>query len=188
MSMLAAAAAVLTITVRVYDLYGLGADQRAKALALAGETLANANVATTWVDCTRGDRPELPPVCLETLKDGEIVLHFQPRTPRGSHILGTAVVQDGGPNVVASVYAETVAERSLKTGVPQSIILGRVAAHEIGHLLLGANSHTASGLMRAKWDLKVAYPSLWQFTPEDAARIRQQRQARAEAAVATAGE
>ena len=46
MSMLAAAAAVLTITVRVYDLYGLPPDERAKALAFAAETLAQATMHT----------------------------------------------------------------------------------------------------------------------------------------------
>ena len=54
--MLAAAAAVLTITVRVYDIYGLPPDQRAKALAVAADTLAQASVEARWIDCTR-DQP-----------------------------------------------------------------------------------------------------------------------------------
>ena len=175
MSMLAAAAAALTITVRVYDLYGLSHDQKAKALALAGETLAKANVSATWIDCTRQEGIELPAACGEVLKEGDIVLRFQRRTERGPHILGTAVVQDGGPNVVASVYAESVAERSIKTRLPQWLILGRVTAHEIGHLLLGANSHTVRGLMRAKWDLRIPSAHEWEFTDEDAAKIRSRR-------------
>ncbi len=31
------------------------------------------------------------------------------------------------------------------------VILGHAAAHEIGHLLLGSNSHSPQGLMRARW-------------------------------------
>jgi hypothetical protein len=188
MSMLAAAAAALTITVRVYDLHGTAPDQRAKALALAGETLAKANVSATWVDCARKEGAALPPACLGALKDGEIVLRFQGRTERGPHILGTAVVQAGGPNVVASVYVESVAERSIKTTLPQSIILGRVIAHEIGHLLLGVNSHTPRGLMRASWDLRIPHPKEWEFTPEDASNIRGRMLARAESLVARADE
>ncbi len=101
------------------------ADQRAKALALAGETLAKANVVgdvDRLLPATSGRAP--PPVCAAVLKQGDIVLRLQHRTSAGHHILGTAIVQDGGPNVLASVYAESVAERSAKTGLPRSVILG----------------------------------------------------------------
>jgi hypothetical protein len=33
-------------------------------------------------------------------------------------------------------------------------LLGHVAAHEIGHLLLGSRSHAVSGIMKANWRLK----------------------------------
>jgi hypothetical protein len=171
MSMLAAAAAVLTITVRVYDLYGLPPDQQAKALALAAETLAQANVTTHWVDCRRDEHGVVAPQCLAALEQGEIVLRIMDRTKRGDHILGTAIVQEGGPNVVASIYAASAVERSIKSGVPIATLLGRVTAHEIGHLLLGTNSHTLAGIMRAKWNLKVPYAVEWQFTRADAAKI-----------------
>ena len=185
--MLAAAAAALTITVRVYDLYGLSPDQRTRALELAAETLSQANVAVTWIDCSRVDGVA-PPACLAVLKDGEIVLRFQHRTDRDRHILGTAIVRDDGPNVLASVYAESIAERSVKTGLPTWLIMGRVTAHEIGHLLLGTNSHTPNGLMQAKWDLKRQHSSEWRFTTRDAAKMRSRWRTPSEAVLATAGE
>ncbi len=185
--MLATAAAVLTITVRVYDLYGLPPDERAAALTVAAQTLASAGVDANWIDCSRVDG--VPPTpCLPALKPGEMVLRIQDRTERGRHILGTAIVQKGGPNVVASVYAESVSDRSIKSGVPNAILLGRVTAHEIGHLLIGANSHAPRGLMRASWDLKFPHPSEWQFTREDAAKIRSRWLASSEGVVATADE
>jgi len=67
-------------------------------------------------------------------------------------------------------------------------LLGRVTAHEIGHLLLGTNSHTLAGIMRAKWNLKVPYPVEWQFTSADAAKIRRRMLAHSEGEVATADE
>jgi hypothetical protein len=33
-----------------------------------------------------------------------------------------------------------------------AIILGHAMAHELGHLLLGTNSHSSDGLMRAQWN------------------------------------
>ncbi len=181
------AAAVLTITVRVYDLHGVPADQRAQALQLASETLAQANVSATWIDCTRVDGVA-PPACVAVLKKGEMVLRLQGRTERGHHILGTAIVQDDGPNVLASVYVESIADRSVKTGLPLWIILGRVTAHEIGHLLLGSNSHTVHGLMQAKWDLRRPHLAEWQFTSADAAKIRSRLRPRPDGDVATADE
>jgi len=185
--MLAAAATALTITVRVYDLYGLSPEERAEALAVATETLASANVSVTWLDCNRVNGVA-PPPCLPKLADGELVLRIQARTERGGHILGTAIVQEDGPSVLASVYAESVAVRSVKTAVPMTIILGRVTAHEIGHLLLGANSHATAGLMKASWDLRRPQPSEWRFTADDAAKMRRRRPARRDGVVVSAGE
>ena len=170
MSLLAAAATALTLTVRVYDLYGLPPEQRDRALALAADTLAHAHVSATFVDCSRVDGVA-PPACLAVLKDGEMVLRFQNRTERGNHILGTAIVQDDGPSVLASVYAGAVSDRSAKTGLPLWLILGRVTAHEIGHLLLGTNSHAPTGLMQASWNLRVPHATEWRFTAADAAKI-----------------
>jgi hypothetical protein len=101
-----------------------------------------------------------------------MVLRIQHRSPRGAHVMGTAIVDDDGPSVLASVYAATVADRSAKSGVPQPTILGRVIAHEIGHLLLGSNSHSAHGLMRASWDVRWPHPSEWRFSAADAAAMR----------------
>ncbi len=185
--MLAAAAAVLTITVRVYDLYGLPPQQRHAALELAAQTLAEASVEARFIDCARVDGVA-PPACVSVLKDGELVLRFQDRTQRGDHILGTAIVQEDGPNVLASVYAGSIAERSAKTGVPMSIVLGRVTAHEIGHLLLGSNSHAPSGLMQAAWNLRRPQLSEWRFTRDDAAKMRRRLLERSEGVLATAFE
>lgn len=187
MSLLAAAATALTLTVRVYDLYGLPPEQRDRALAVAAETLAHADVSATFVDCSRVDGVA-PPRCVDVLKEGEMVLRFQNRTERGHHILGTAIVQDDGPCVLASVYAGSIADRSAKTGLPLWLILGRVTAHEIGHLLLGTNSHAPTGLMQASWNLRRPHLEAWRFTPADAAKIRSRLLSRGEAAVTTADE
>jgi hypothetical protein len=55
--------------------------------------------------------------------------------------------------------------------------LGRVLAHEIGHVLLGANSHRPSGLMRARFlaqDL-IALPTRpYYLLEDDVRRLREQ--------------
>ena len=118
-----------------------------------------------------------------------MVLRFQDRTERGHHILGTAIVQDDGPNV-ARLGLRRVDRRAVgqDAACRCAIILGRVTAHEIGHLLLGTNSHTVHGLMQAKWDLRVPHPTEWRFTSADAAKIRSRLLPRSEGDVATADE
>jgi hypothetical protein len=48
-------------------------------------------------------------------------------------------------------------------------------AHELGHLLLGQNSHTARGLMRSRFDLRdLALESAqFLFDPKQAMRLRE---------------
>ena len=66
-------------------------------------------------------------------------------------------------------------------------ILGRVTAHEIGHLLIGTNSHAPSGLMRASWNVKVAASRPSGSSPrDDASKIRVRLLARSEDEVAAA--
>lgn len=54
-------------------------------------------------------------------------------------------------------------------------ILGSVMAHEIGHILLGASSHSASGLMQARWGSdeldRIAVGTLF-FSLEQSQRMR----------------
>jgi hypothetical protein len=57
----------------------------------------------------------------------------------------------------------------------QHQILGHAMAHEIGHLLLGQDAHSAAGVMRADWRIQdyilMSQGSLL-FTPRQAERIR----------------
>ena len=66
-----------------------------------------------------------------------------------------------------------------------SDILSRGMAHEIGHLLLGLNAHSRSGIMRAKWhytDLEPGHVPYLVFTPTEAQAIRAHVLARIEVA------
>jgi hypothetical protein len=54
-------------------------------------------------------------------------------------------------------------------------ILGNAIAHEIGHLLLNNQSHSASGIMRGDWnlwDLRNASYGYLLFTPQQAKAIQ----------------
>jgi hypothetical protein len=166
MSLLAAA---LFVTIRVYDISGLSADTRREALAVTVEALEHAGVQAAIVDCS--GRPAIV-ACRSGLGGDELVLRIHRHPKDGAHVLGDAIVRESGPSTIATVYAATIAERARRTGGRLATIVGRVSAHEIGHLLLGTSRHARHGLMRPSWDLARLERGDWDFTLEDAAAIR----------------
>jgi hypothetical protein len=93
-------------------------------------------------------------------------------------VFGIAVVP-----ILASVYydyALRTAERD-NAAFEAPIILGCVIAHEVGHLLLGTNSHSGSGVMQQRWErrqIRQAMTGTLLFTPEQAKLIQAEMQKR----------
>jgi hypothetical protein len=59
--------------------------------------------------------------------------------------------------------------------IQRAILLGHLMAHEVGHLLLPVQSHSPSGIMRARWsraDLELAQQGRLRFTADQAESIR----------------
>jgi len=167
--------AALIVTIRVYDLYGVAADTRQEALAVAADALARAGVQAAWVDCSA--KVAATP-CKLPLAAGELVLRIGRMPPDGHKVLGDAVLTRGqGPAQLATIYAAAVRDTSVRSGTPMATLLGRATAHEIGHLLLGTAGHADAGLMRAQWswqDLQRAARHMddWNFSRDEGATIR----------------
>lgn len=71
---------------------------------------------------------------------------------------------------IAYVFHDRVVETAQHTHPPVARGLGHVIAHEIGHLLLGANSHGDHGLMQAGWNVRDG--RLETFTASEIQTIR----------------
>ena len=52
---------------------------------------------------------------------------------------------------IAYIFYDRIVRVALSQDTPVDRGLGHVLAHEIGHLLIGVNSHSGDGLMRADW-------------------------------------
>ena len=93
------------------------------------------------------------------------VFGLTPRTP------------DGRGGRLTYVFHHRVREFVVKRTIfeQEALVLGLVIAHEIGHLLLPYNSHSRSGIMRARWDRqdlrRAAFGDLV-FTAQQAKSIR----------------
>lgn len=78
----------------------------------------------------------------------------EPRTVQESQRPGCALVDETTLiGAVASVYEDRIAKVERRLGLDPGVLLGRVMAHEIGHLL-GIAAHSHGGLMRGNWSLR----------------------------------
>src|SRR5262249_54227570 len=80
-----------------------------------------------------------------------------------------------GAGTLATIYADRVAWLAGEAGADMPTLLGFAIAHEIGHLPLGTNAHSGTGLMRALWSraqLRRNDTADWLFGRSEAARMR----------------
>lgn len=175
------AAPELTVTVRVYNYAQTSSTVLAEAEREAGRIFGEAGLKTVWLDCTT--RPTAIPhdSCQEAIEAEDVRLRILTSPVRNSlqdTVFGFAVAP-----VLATVYYESVLalakydERDFES----SVVLGCAIAHEIGHLLLGSNSHSLTGVMRAQWERKQIRQGLMGamlFTPDQARLMQAEMQKR----------
>jgi len=157
------------IKLRSYDHAGVGNQVMEKAQRRVSFVLEKVGVNVEWVT---DDAPQFRVLIIEQLNAimaiGGDVFGYTPKDP------------DGTPGGLAYVaYAPIrIFVRTPEPGRPRldaSDMLAYCIAHEVGHLLLPAGSHSATGIMRARWretDFKLmATGTLW-FTAEDGKLIK----------------
>jgi hypothetical protein len=71
---------------------------------------------------------------------------------------------------VAYAYYNRIIEQSWLHPIDPRVLLGRVIAHELGHVLLPPNSHSLHGIMRGNIDLGLENPD--RFTRDQALAVR----------------
>jgi hypothetical protein len=105
------------------------------------------------------------------------------RLRRPDHETGFAISNDGQGARCAYVFvertehqAEMVARlKSLNKERADALVLGYVIAHEAGHLMLAHDSHTITGIMRARMDMtsvELALQGRLLFQPEQSKLIQ----------------
>ena len=89
----------------------------------------------------------------------------------GDSVLGIAI--SGASEArgrVAYVFYDRVVRVAMAHQAPVARGLGHVMAHEVGHVLMGVNSHAGEGLMRANWNPRQDRPQT--FTRNQVRQIR----------------
>ena len=84
------------------------------------------------------------------------------------------IVRETNRGWLATVFSDRIAEAAVRVDVDAGTLLGRVVAHEVGHLLLGVDYHSDAGLMMAEWpDAALTRAGgAWRFSTLEAARMR----------------
>jgi hypothetical protein len=168
-----------TITLRVYDYANVDRRALLEAEGEATRILADAGIDTRWVDCPiRHADVDNYPGCLSPWQWNDYALRLETNTMAASQDksedrLGYAVICENRA-CPANVYYDRVRGLAGGNNAPSQILLGRVMAHEIGHLLLGAN-HARTGIMQGAWssrqlDMEAAHGML--FTREQSRAMK----------------
>ena len=150
-----------------------------RAEQVAGEILQKAGVATRWIDCPIGSSGT--GACSSPVSTLDFFVKLLPhsmsdrlRQPGG--VLGSAFEGSGNQfGYMAFVFYDVARESAAERQVDFGELLGDAVAHELGHLLLGTNSHSGSGLMCAFWSvnqLRLAAQGLLAFSDAETKGIQ----------------
>jgi hypothetical protein len=132
-----------------------------------------AGIEVRWVNCFGRD---VGKDCQNLLDIDKLILNVLPRgKTAGESVYGDAFLAEDGTGKYADIFFDRISEAHHENGIDESRLLGAVAAHEIGHLLLGLRAHTWLGIMAPKWtgeSLRQMGMGRLLFTSEQAARMR----------------
>ena len=100
-------------------------------------TRSTANGPSSLLSCGRLSYPD------------RLMVHWLPKALRATpDVLGEAFLDEQDAGVIADLFLDHVRDVEAETKVGFTTLLAYVTAHEVGHLLLGANSHSAYGIMK----------------------------------------
>jgi hypothetical protein len=160
------------ITVLVNDSADVKPSILRKAEREAGRLFDAAGIEIQWVNCAETDE------CQRILGPSEFVLHIVPGgKTRSDFVFGEAFLGEDGRGQYSDVFFDRL--RQAQGEVDLALLLGAVSAHELGHLLLGPNSHSGIGIMEPRWQKgsvdKIGKGMLL-FTQEQGALMRKRIQ------------
>ena len=162
-------------TVRLYNYAKVDGLELGRAIRDASDIFHRAGIRLVWVECPSAPgEVEKARACGQTDGTPWVMLKILPREMAQRLQLGHEVFSVAiGSN--AYVYLHRVQELSSQRGLPESLILGHVMAHELGHVLLGPGNHTPTGVMIAdlkRGDLPIILQGGLVFSPDQAARMQ----------------
>ncbi len=147
-----------------------------------GQILARAGIEVEWLDCSIAgahvaDQFEKPSACSSIAYPAHLSLRIV-RSGKSvkEEISGEAFADAEGKGTYINLYYAHLVKANTLGLLGDGELLGCVMAHEIGHLLLGTDSHGREGIMQSRWEnaqLRSAVKGELQFTLPQAAAMRE---------------
>jgi hypothetical protein len=179
------------ITIHVHNYAGVAPKTMAEAEEVATGIFRKAGVQTRWADTVltaQNDQENSVDHPARTLADIQVSIFPRVMSDRSglpNNVMGLAP-GNGPDRKIVYIFESSVEARFWKLlgarcsgrmdrQVSKAQILGHAIAHEVGHLLLNQQVHSAHGIMRGEWGLtefRSATLGLLLFMPEQAEILR----------------
>jgi hypothetical protein len=138
------------ITVLLLNHARVSRDVISHSEAEATRIFSASGIHLRWVDCSQ------TLVCHHVPGANEFVLSIVADGRTSSELVyGVAFLGPGGEGKYADVFLRRIKIAARESGFSVQRLLGAVAVHELGHLLLGTHAHSYEGIMCPVWKKPV---------------------------------
>jgi hypothetical protein len=143
---------VVNLTISVFNDARVEQSVWLQAQGRASEIMRRSGISLIWLDCGSPASRMPDPSCSAISYPTHLSVRVVPKvSPVKGDIFGQSFQDAAGEGNYVLVYYASLKAFTAATTVPAGELLGCVVAHELGHLLLGTASHSATGLMSAVW-------------------------------------
>ena len=168
----------LKVKVSVFNDAQITKGKVATAEKVAAGLFAYAGIRIDWLNCGLAmETSDETDSCNEAAFPRHLQVRLRQKSLSLSEsTLGLSYLGQDGIGCHADVFYAGVEPIQRETGLSSEAILGFVIAHELGHLLLGSNSHATAGIMRANWrkpEISAAGKGLLGFSETQAETMRE---------------
>jgi len=175
---LAAASDAGTLNVRIYNYAEVPEPTLVAAQAETGQIFHEAGIKVLWLPCATSDAefaksPHKFTACAQAT--GAVTLRIQSKSLGGQALRSHSWLAAAQKEQV-EVFYDRLRQFAADQNCKSRSILALVMAHELGHLLLGEQSHSSRGIMVPKLrtqEIRRAQKGQLLFTPEQAQQMRE---------------
>lgn len=175
LELLAHAGTPLPLEIYVYNQAGVPQGILSQAEQRVAVILGRSGVEPEWLDCSAPGAGKRD--CSGLPAPGSVTVQIVHGTTKMcDEIFGATFLGEDGTGRQTDIFYDRINLLHQDWNIALPELLGNVMAHEIGHLLLGLNAHSAGGIMSALWTHK----ELWQvergallFSVEQSKRMRE---------------
>ncbi len=158
------------VTINLYNDARVPEPVLTEARLEAANIFRRAEVQIMWIDCSSSHTlGTSDPACDNPRGPSHLALRIVPWSFKSSDsVFGVAFLSPEGEGTYGNVFYDSVEKLHAEWRTGIASVLGHVMAHEIGHLLLGTNAHSRTGIMCSNWhgkELKSISMGTMIFTP-----------------------